>query len=92
VAVIDFLGVDCSTLLDWIHAFNERGIDGLIEFKKNGRPRELTIEVVKKKILPLVTDTAKAGRKYRTAVKLQGLLKDSVCKGLSYSMLLRCTR
>lgn len=87
--VIDFLGVDYSALMDWIHHFNERGIDGLIEKKKSGRPRKLTIEAVRETILPLVADPSKAGQKHWTAVKLHGLLKDDVCKDLSYSTLVR---
>lgn len=35
-------GMDRQTLVDWVHAYNERGIDGLINRVSPGRPSKLT--------------------------------------------------
>src|SRR5438309_9685126 len=37
-------GMDRQTLRDWVHRFNERGPDGLINIKPSGRPRKLSAE------------------------------------------------
>jgi putative transposase len=37
-------GMDRQTLRDWVHRFNERGPDGLINIKPSGRPRKLSSE------------------------------------------------
>jgi hypothetical protein len=50
--VSEILGVNYSTLLDWIHAFNERGIDGLIDRKQTGRPRKIDPDEVRSSVLP----------------------------------------
>ena len=34
-------GMDRQTLRDWVHAFNERGIEGLVNATSPGRPRKL---------------------------------------------------
>jgi transposase len=88
-AVSEILGIDYSTLLDWIHAFNERGIDGLIDRPRSGRPRKMAKDEVRETVLPLLDDPAKAGQEHWTAVKLHGHLKEALCKDLSYQTLLR---
>ena len=37
-------GMDRQTLRDWVHAFNDRGVDGLINATSPGRPCKLTAE------------------------------------------------
>jgi transposase len=37
-------GMDRQTLRDWVHAFNERGIDGLMNGKAPGRRPKLSLE------------------------------------------------
>jgi transposase len=37
-------GMDRQTLRDWVHRFNERGPDGLINTKPSGRPSRLSAE------------------------------------------------
>lgn len=88
-SVSEILGVDYSTLLDWIHAFNERGIDGLIDRRRTGRPRKIGSEEVKTSVLPLLDDPALAGQEHWTIVKLHGYLKEALSKDLSYQTLLR---
>lgn len=35
-------GMDRQTLRDWVHRFNARGVDGLINIKPSGRPSRLS--------------------------------------------------
>jgi len=37
-------GMERQTLRDWVHAYNERGIDGLIDATSPGRPPKLAAE------------------------------------------------
>jgi transposase len=37
-------GMDRQTLVDWVHAYNERDLDGLLNTKPPGRPAKLTDE------------------------------------------------
>jgi transposase len=37
-------GMDRQTLRDWVHRFNDRGPEGLINIKPSGRPRKLSAE------------------------------------------------
>lgn len=37
-------GMDRQTLVDWVHAYNDRGVDGLINRASPGRPSKLTDE------------------------------------------------
>src|SRR5262249_19552101 len=37
-------GMDRQTLRDWVHAYNERGIDGLINATSPGRPSKLSAD------------------------------------------------
>ena len=37
-------GMDRQTLVDWVHAYNNHGIDGLINATSPGRPPKLTAE------------------------------------------------
>ena len=37
-------GMDRQTLRDWVHRFNERGPEGLINIKPSGQPRKLSAE------------------------------------------------
>src|SRR3979411_1351486 len=37
-------GMDRQTLRDWVHRFNEQGVEGLINAKSPGRPSKLSLE------------------------------------------------
>ena len=37
-------GMDRQTLRDWVHAYNAKGIDGLVNDKPPGRPSKLSAE------------------------------------------------
>jgi transposase len=37
-------GMDRQTLRDWVHRFNQHGLDGLIDLKPSGRPGKLSDE------------------------------------------------
>ena len=86
--VIHIFGIDERTLLRWINAFNARGIDGLLDKRKSGRP---------KKIAPgeaqtcrrLLDQPEKAGRTHWTAVRFHGYLRDELDMEVGYSTVLR---
>jgi transposase len=46
-------GMDRQTLRDWVHRFNEKGVEGLRDLPHTGRPRELD-EESRKKLLAFV--------------------------------------
>ena len=37
-------GMDRQTLRDWVHRFNENGLEGLLNAKPSGRPPKLSVE------------------------------------------------
>jgi transposase len=65
-------------ILRYRQAFNARGLDGLIPGPSSGRPRALSENDMKEKIMPLVDDPAKANQSHWTAVKLHGWIKDTL--------------
>jgi transposase len=56
-------GMDRQTLRDWAHRFNEKGPDGLCNFKPSGRPPKLSTEQKQelKQIVKAGPDPAKDG-------------------------------
>jgi transposase len=76
-------------LLRWVHAFNARGIDGLVPKARPGRARKLSREVFVEKVLPVVREPAKVQETHWTGVKLHGWLKSQLQIELGSSTLLR---
>jgi len=76
-------------ILRYMQAFNARGIDGLIPGRSSGRPRVLSAQVLKEKIIPLVDEPSKANQSHWTAVKLHGWIKDQLQIELGYSTTVR---
>jgi transposase len=56
-------GMDRQTLRDWVHRFNERGPEGLIDIKPSGRPSKLSDEQKQelKQLVEAGPDPAKDG-------------------------------
>ena len=80
--------VSIQTLNIWINAFNERGIDGMIDDEIPGRPKIISpeeTEVLKK----FVNSPKKAGEVHWTAKKFHGFLSKRFEKEISYSTVLR---
>jgi len=76
------------SILRWIHAFNKRGIDGLITEPKPGRPRKITSER-SPACRRLLDHPDEAGRCHWTGRKLHGYLRDTLQIEVGYSTVLR---
>lgn len=76
-------------ILRYMQAFNSRGLDGLIPGRSSGRPRAVSQDEMKEKIMPLVDDPSKASQSHWTAVKLHGWIKDTLQIELGYSTTVR---
>ena len=77
------------TLCGWIRAFNERGIDGLVDAPRPGRTRILSHESFLAQVVPLLEDPAQVAEVHWTGVKLDGYLRKELGLELGYSTLLR---
>lgn len=76
------------TLTRWITAFNQRGIDGLIEGKHTGRKRAIDEETVAQ-CRELLDEPEKAGEVHWTGVKFHGYLREELGQEVSYSTVIR---
>jgi transposase len=76
------------TLTRWIEAFNDRGIDGLLDKPKSGRPRKIGLE---KTALyrDLLEHPAKADTVHWTARKFHGHLRENLREQAGYSTVVR---
>lgn len=77
-----------KTLSRWIAAFNERGIDGLIERRRSGRPRKITKENVE--VLTDFLDQPEAcDETHWTGRKFHGFVRDDLGYEVAYTTLMR---
>jgi transposase len=88
-SVLIFCNINEKTLRNWIHLFNDSGIDGLIDKPRSGRPRRISLEDVQKEIIPLVENPSKADVTHWTGKKLHGYLSETMQKEVAYSTLIR---
>ena len=84
-----FCSMKPNTVLEWINAFNDAGIDGLHDLPGRGRKRCITPSGVAGDILPLLDEPELAGQEHWTAVKLHGHLTRENAMEVSYSTLVR---
>jgi transposase len=87
-AVAQLFGISEKTLRRWVIAFNETGIDGLLEEPRSGRPRKIPQEIVTH-CEELLREPAKADQTHWTGVKFHGYLRDTLHVEASYSTLIR---
>lgn len=74
----------------WVHRFNRRGIDGLIEAPAGtGRKRILDAGELAVQLPPLIDDPSLAGEEHWTAVKLHGYLEERYQIELGYTTVVR---
>lgn len=78
-----------QTVRRYINLFNRRGIDGLIEKSRAGRPRRIPKGQFQKEVVPLIEDPSRAGESHWTGVKLHGHLTKELCHELGYSTTMR---
>lgn len=87
-AVAAIIDVSPRTLLRWIKAFNEQGIDGLLDNPRPGRPRALPVENYAK-YKDLVDNPSLAGQTHWTAKKFHGYLRDELREQVAYRTVVR---
>jgi transposase len=71
-----------KTVRTWLTSFNNRGIDGLLDKRRSGRPRRIPVERFQGEYLPLVLDP---DGEHWSAVKFHGYLTDKCKEQLSYN-------
>jgi transposase len=86
--VAKLFNVNASTLRRWVVQFNRRGIDGLIEGKRPGRPRKIDGEKAKR-CCEILEHPEQAGRVHWTGVKLHGYICEELQLEVGYSTLIR---
>jgi transposase len=87
-AVAEGFSITRRTLYNWIRRFNERGIDGLLEGPRPGRPRKIK-EGKRKQYRELVEHPEKAGYAHWTGKKFHGYLRDKLQEEWSYRTTVR---
>jgi transposase len=76
------------TLNNWIHRFNARGIDGLIDRKKTGRPRAIASERAPQ-LRELILGPGQVGVTHWTGKKFHGHLRTELEIEVGYSTVIR---
>lgn len=84
----DLFLVNRRTLLNWIHRFNQQGIDGLIDRPRTGRPRVIKEEQTEK-LKELIEKPELAGYTHWTAKKFHGYLRHELNQEVGYSTVVR---
>ncbi len=86
--VCHIFGIEERTLLRWIRAFNARGIDGLLDKVKSGRPRKIAAAAARacRRALERPQD---AGRQHWTGVRFHGYLREEFGLEVSYDTVVR---
>jgi transposase len=76
------------SLSAWVAKFNERGLDGLIEGKRSGRPSTIRPEDATG-LVDLVRNPAKVGQIHWTGKKFHGYLRKALGIPIGYSAMMR---
>jgi transposase len=87
-SVAELFGVDDRTMLRWIRDFNERGIDGLLDKGRPGRPRKLSPQLAER-CVAVLKEPEKADVVHWTGVKIHGWLRDELDVEIGYSTVIR---
>jgi transposase len=87
-AVAAFVNVRRETLNRWIKKFNARGVDGLIDAPRAGRPAHITPEQ-KQHYRELIEHPEQAGQAHWTAKKFCGYLRERLDHAVGYRTLVR---
>ncbi len=86
--VAELFAISRRTLVNWIKAFNQRGIDGLLDRPRSGRPRKITPEQTER-YGELIAEPARADQTHWTAKKFHGYLREELGHEVGYSTLVR---
>jgi len=87
-AVCKLFSVSDTTLYSWVHRFNSRGIDGLLNRERTGRPRLLSRNAVRQR-LNVLEEPQLAGQTHWTAKKFHGYLCQDCQQQVSYRTAVR---
>lgn len=77
-----------KTLTRWIRLFNEKGIDGLIDKPRSGRPRKIKASQTEK-YRKLIDQPDPAGQAHWTARKFHGYLREEFRQDVGYRTVVR---
>ena len=80
--------VTTRTLANWIHRFNQEGIDGLIDRKRSGRPRAIAPEK-NAQCRQLIQQPQSVGVTHWTGKKFHGYLRDELDVEVGYRTVIR---
>ena len=86
--VAKLFGVSERAVRRWIRAFNERGIDGLMDEPRPGRPRKLSPQQVEQ-CCALLEAPERAEQVHWTGVKFHGYLQEVLQIEVGYSTVIR---
>lgn len=86
--VAELYGISRRTLSTWVNRFNNRGIDGLIEGRRSGRPPKISPEKADQ-YRELVKHPDRANETHWTARKFHGYLIRELDQELGYSTVVR---
>jgi transposase len=80
--------VEVETLYDWVHDFNESGVDGLIDKPRPGRPRSIP-EDLKPELVQVVKAPQQVDVTHWTGVKFHGYLREQLDLEVGYRTVIR---
>jgi transposase len=80
--------VNDRTVQNWIAAFNQRGVDGLLDEPKSGRPRKIP-PALAERCVEVLTNPDQADVTHWTGVKFHGWLRDELEVDVGYSTVVR---
>jgi len=86
--VAKLYGVSRRTLCTWVTRFNSRGIDGLIEQSRSGRPRKISPEKADQ-YRELIRPPERANQTHWTARKFHGYVTRELDQEVGYSTVVR---
>jgi transposase len=86
--VAELFLVTQQTLLVWVKAFNDQGIDGLTDKARPGRPRAIRAEQIEE-LCELIHNPSKAEIEHWTARKFHGYLSEKMRIEIGYSTVVR---
>jgi transposase len=86
--VAGVFGVTRETLNEWIKNFNARGIDGLVDAPRSGRPADIKSEQ-KPHYRELIEHPERAGQVHWTAKKFCGYLREELDHAVGYRTVVR---
>jgi transposase len=86
--VASIFNITRETLAGWVREFNHRGIDGLVDAPRSGRPRAISAEETDR-YRQLIDKPEQAGHAHWTATKFHGYLRTELEHEIGYRTVVR---